>query len=277
LLNLEQDYGAKDSILYALGVGFGLDPNAPGDLHFTYEGRLRAVPTMTCVLAHPGFWFKDPVYKIDWVKILHGGQEIEMLRPLPPAGRVRAEYRILSVDDKGSEKGAILTQEKTLYDLTNGGAVIGKIKSVVMLRGDGGCGSFGEKAGPPLKTPEGTAAVVLDLKMFPQAALLYRLNGDWNPIHADPEIAGTAGFPRPILHGLCTMGVACRGLLVEFCGHDPTRLKRMKVRFTRPVFPEETLRLEAWPEFEGRIVFRLRAVERDLIVMDGCEAIVTSA
>jgi acyl dehydratase len=271
----EQDYDVRDTILYALGLGYGHDPDATDELLYTYEKNLQAVPTMACVLAHPGFWYQNPNYKVDWVKLLHGGQTIEMVRPLPPSGRVKASYKVISVDDKGAEKGAVLTQEKVLSDAVSG-ELIGRIRSVTVLRGDGGCGSFGDKAPAVLKPPQGDPPVVVDVPTSLQAALLYRLNGDLNPIHADPEIARKAGFPRPILHGLCTMGVACRGLLATLCDDDPMRLARMSVRFTKPVFPGETLRLEAWPGGTN-ILFRLRAVERDLLVMDSCEATLRAA
>ena len=265
-----QLYSPKDTILYALSVGFSADPLSAEDLRFTYEHELRALPTMACVLAHPGFWFRDPRYEIDWVRILHGGQSIEMLRPLPPSGEFRAEYEVVGIDDKGPDRGAVMQQEKRLFD-NKSGELIGRIRSTVLLRGDGGCGSFGEKADPATPMPVGEPQFRNDLSTTPNAALLYRLNGDSNPIHADPAAAAAAGFPRPILHGLCTMGVACRGLVQLFCAGEASRLKDMKVRFTKPVFPGETLRLEAW-RVDERILFRVRVIERDVIAMDNCEA-----
>ena len=270
-----QRYTAKDTILYALSVGFSADPLAADELRYTYEEDLRALPTMACVLAHPGFWFRDPSYGIDWVRILHGGQRIDMLRPLPPSGEVRAAYEVIGVDDKGEGRGAVMQQEKRLYE-AGSGELIARVRSTVLLRGDGGCGGFGEKPGPAVVMPEGEPERRDDLFTMPNAALLYRLNGDANPIHADPAAAAAAGFPRPILHGLCTMGIACRGLVQTFCGGDASRLQDMSVRFTKPVFPGETLRLETWRR-DGRILFRMRVVERDVIAMDSCEAGIAEA
>ena len=275
LLPQTQRYTAKDTILYALSVGFSSDPLDADDLRYPYEDDLRALPTMTCVLAHPGFWFRDPRYGIDWVRILHGGQSIEMLRPLPPSGEVRAEFEVISVDDKGEDRGAIMQQEKRLYEVGSD-ELIGRIRSTILLRGDGGCGSFGEKPAPIVVMPEGEPELRHDLPTAPSAALLYRLNGDTNPIHADPAAAATAGFPRPILHGLCTMGVACRGLVETVCGGDASRLTGMSVRFTKPVFPGETLRLESWRR-EDTIAFRMRVLERDVIAMNNCEARIAEA
>ena len=135
-----QHYTAKDCILYALSVGFSADPMALDDLRYTYENDLRVLPTMACVLAHPGFWLREPRFGIDWVRILHGGQRIEMLRPLRPEGKVRAEYEIVGVEDKGVGRGAVMLQEKRLYD-GDTDALIGRLRSTMLLRGDGGCGT----------------------------------------------------------------------------------------------------------------------------------------
>ncbi len=265
-----QCYTSRDSILYALSVGCSTDPLAAHDLCYTYERDLKTLPTQVCVLGHPGFWYQDPKFKIDWVRLLHGAQTIEMLRPLPAEGEVRAEYRVAGVNDKGPERGAILVLEKTLYN-DRTGEVISRIGSTTVMRGDGGCGSFGEDAARPAPMPEGEPDYMVDLVTLPQGALLYRLNGDANPLHADPAVAAAAGFERPILHGLCSMGVAGRGLVHLFCDGDADRLAKMAVRFTSPVFPGETLRVEAWRDGD-RIPFRMRVVERDVLVLNGCEA-----
>ncbi|WP_419825769.1 MaoC/PaaZ C-terminal domain-containing protein [Sphingomonas sp.] len=265
-----QNYSIKDSILYALSVGCSTDPLRAEDLRYTYERDLKTLPTQACVLGHPGFWYQDPKFGIDWVRILHGGQSIEMLQPLPPEGEIRAEYRVTGVDDKGPERGAILFLEKTLFNERTGD-VISRIGSTTVMRGDGGCGSFGRKPAPAAPMPEGEPGYMTALTTLPQGALLYRLNGDSNPIHADPAVAAAAGFDKPILHGLCSMGVAAKGLVDLFCYGDADRLTSMAVRFTSPVFPGETLRVEAWRE-EDRIPFRLRAVERDVLVLNACEA-----
>lgn len=263
---IEHRYTARDTILYALGLGYGADPLDPGQLRFAYEKDLSAVPSICVVLAHPGFWMQRPELEIDWLKLLHGEQSFELHRPLPAEGLVRGEYEVPAVEDRGQGKGAILHQTKRLYDVASG-ELIATIRGVFVLRGDGGCGSFGDAPPPPGALPEGEPTRVLDIPILPQAALIYRLSGDLNPIHADPEAAARAGFKAPILHGLCTLGVATRALLSLFAGENPARIGTLGVRFSSPVYPGETLRIEA-VEAGGDIRFRARAVERDIVVLD---------
>jgi acyl dehydratase len=146
--------------------------------------------------------------------------------------------------------------------------------AAVMLRGDGG---FGGKPGPqppPHKLPETAPVKSLDLKTYPNSALIYRLSGDRNPLHADPKAAAAGGFKTPILHGLCTYGVAGRAIIMACCGGDPGRLRSLQVRFSSPVFPGETIRTEMWPDGE-RISFRARVVERDVVVLNNGLAMVS--
>jgi acyl dehydratase len=259
-------YTWKDTILYALGLGYGSDPLSASQLAFTYEEKLKAVPSQCVVLAHPGFWAKKPEFGIDWVKILHGEQSFVMHRPLAPEGAVRGEYEIEAIDDKGPEKGAILYQVKRLYDGATS-ELVATVRSVLFLRGDGGCGSIGvapPQAAPlPDRAPDGR----VEIATLPQQALIYRLNGDFNPIHADPSPAQKAGFDRPILHGLCTMGIATRALLERFAPAQPDRLRSMFVRFSKPVFPGETIVTEFFGN-GSQVQFRCRSKERDAIVLD---------
>lgn len=262
-----QTYSWKDSILYALGLGYGSDPMSPSELAFAYEENLKAVPSFCVVLAHPGFWAKKPEFEIDWVRLLHGEQSFEMHRPLPASGSVRGEYAIEAIDDKGPEKGAVLYQVKRLYD-TASDELIATVRSVVFLRGDGGCGSIGTAPPAPAPLPERAPDGVIEIATLAQQALIYRLNGDFNPIHADPKPARQAGFERPILHGLCTMGIATRALLQVFSPDRPERLKSMFVRFSKPVFPGETIVTEYFGGAGSELQFRCRVKERDVIVLD---------
>jgi acyl dehydratase len=266
-------FAAKDSILYALGLGFGERPTDPAHLQFVYEKGLKAVPSAVVVLAHPGFWVNAPALKIDWIKILHGEQSFEILRPLPAEGVVRGEYAILAAEDKGPEKGAVLHVLKRLFDGSSG-ELLANVRSVYMLRGDGGHGGFGSAPPPPPPIPEGPADISIDLRTLPQSALIYRLSGDLNPIHADPAAAARAGFPQPILHGLCSMGLATRALIETVCEGDPTRLRSVSLRFSKPVFPGETLRIELFETGTG-LRFRALAVERHVVVLDRGSAVVT--
>lgn len=261
-----QSYSWKDSILYALGLGYGSDPVAASQLDFTYEENLKAVPSQCVVLAHPGFWVRDPHLGIDWLKMLHGEQSFLIHKPLSAEGSVRGEYEVEAVDDKGAEKGCVLYQTKRLYD-TATDELVATVRTVLFLRGDGGCGSFGDVPVPALPLPQRNPDGAVEAATLPQQALIYRLSGDHNPIHADPARARQAGFERPILHGLCTMGVATRMLLETFAPGKPERLRSMFVRFSRPVFPGETIILEYFLEGE-EVRFRCRVKERDVIVLD---------
>jgi acyl dehydratase len=264
-----QRYTAKDSILYALGLGFGDRPTDPMHLQFVYENGLKAVPSACMVLAHPGFWVNAPSLQIDWIKIVHGEQSFELMQPLSPEGSVRGEYEIVAVEDKGGDKGANLHLVKRLFDLTTE-APIALVKSVYLLRGDGGQGGFGIVPQPPAPLPDESPDVTVDICTLPQSALIYRLSGDENPIHADPAVAFRAGFPQPILHGLCSMGIATRGLIETLAEGDPGKIRGVSVRFSKPVIPGETLRLELFTR-STEIRFRARSMERGIVVLDrGC-------
>lgn len=264
-------YTQRDSILYALGLGYGSEPTDPAQLTFVYEDNLRTVPSMCCVLAHPGMWVRDPALGIDWLKILHGEQSFEIHNPIPPEGTVVGSYANVAVEDKGAGKGAILHQIKKLNDKASG-QLLATIRSVLFMRSDGGCGGFGEIPEPARPLPERTPSSSCEIATLAQSALIYRLSGDYNPIHADPAAATKAGFETPILHGLCTLGVATRALLSTFANGAPERLKSLSVRFSRPVFPGETIKTEFFGA-GGEVRFRSRVVERDLIVLDRGSAV----
>ena len=264
-------YSRKDSILYALGLGYGSEPTDPAQLAFVYEDNLRIVPSMCCVLAHPGMWVRNPDLGIDWLKILHGEQSFEIHNPIPPEGTVVGSYENVAVEDKGAGKGAILHQIKKLNDKASG-QLLATVRSVLFMRGDGGCGGFGEAPEPARPLPESAPSSAREIATLAQSALIYRLSGDTNPIHADPAAATKAGFEAPILHGLCTLGVATRALLSTFANGAPERLKSLSVRFSRPVFPGETIRTEFFGA-GGEVRFRSRVVERDIIVLDRGSAV----
>lgn len=271
---IRASYSARDTILYALGVGAPQDPLDERELRWVFEKNLQALPSIACVLAHPGFWLSEPALEIDWVRLLHAEQSFDLQRPLPPEGAVLGSYEITGLVDKGAERGALLYLQKTLR-LENGDA-IGTVGSTYFLRGDGGCGTWGrpdpELAAVPARPADGS----IDLPTSPAAALIYRLSGDPNPLHVDPAIARKAGFERPILHGLCTYGVACQSLVRALCDFDASRLRGMRARFTRPVFPGETIRTQWWVE-AGSVRFQSRSVERDEVVLDRGEARVVPA
>lgn len=272
---VRHSYAEKDSILYALSVGYGADPIDPKQLRFVYEKDLLAVPTMAVVLSYPGLWISDSRTGIDWLKVVHGEQAVRFHRPLPAAGTVVGLTRVTSVVDKGVGKGAIFVQQRKLRD-ADSGELLATLEQTNVCRGDGGYSLNGGADGlqvsdpppaPPHALPEGEPHLIDEICTLPQQALFYRLNADRHPIHADPPAAAAAGFPRPILHGLGTYGVVGHALLRKCCDYDPSRLKYMRVRFSSPFFPGETLRTEIWRE-GSNVSFRCRSKERDAIVLN---------
>jgi len=268
---IEQTHSAKDTMLYALGLGLGADPVDERQLSFVYEKGLRAVPSMVCVLGSPGPWMKDA--GINMIKLVHGEQSIVMHRELPSAATVMASNRVTHLIDKGATKGALLCVRRELT-LKESGEPLATIDQKYFCRADGGfaeAGQPGDDAPPDLPAvPEREPDAVCDLATRPEMALIYRLSGDRNPLHADPTIAKSAGFPKPILHGLASYGVALHALLRTCCAYDPARLKSFALRFSAPMFPGETLRTEIWRSGSA-VAFRARVLERDLIVLNsGC-------
>ncbi len=267
---VEQHYSEKDTMLYALALGYGCEPTNAEQLQFVYEKGLRALPFMAVVLGYPGFWMQDPSTGIDWVKILHGEQRLRLHRPLPSSGRVIGYSKIKSIVDKGASKGAIVVTERVLRS-ADSGEDLATIEQVSFLRGNGGF-STPEQPGDTLESYPNAIADrapdhVVEISTRPEMALIYRLCADDNALHADPAVARAAGFDRPILHGLASYGVAGRAILAAWCGNDPARLHAFNARFTAPVYPGETLRVESWKE-NGAIGFRVYAAERNLMVLN---------
>jgi acyl dehydratase len=266
---VEQRYSQRDTLLYALGVGVGHEPMDGDALRYVYEDGLQALPTMAVVLGSPGFWAKDPATGIDWVKLLHGEQSLELHAPLPAAGSVVGRTCVTAIVDKGAGKGALMYSQRELHDAASG-RLLALSRSVSFMRGDGGFAATGQPsdaAQPPrTATPDTPPDRVCELKTRPESALIYRLSGDYNPVHADPAVARAAGFERPILHGLCSFGVTGHALLKTLCGWDASRLREIGCRFSSPVYPGETLRVEMWQRGEA-VQFRTWAVERNVVVL----------
>ena len=264
--DIHAPYSKRDTMLYALGVGAAQDPLDPRDLRFVFEKELQALPSYSCVLAHPGSWVMEPELEFNWVKLLHAEQHFNLVRPLPAEGAVIGSYRITGLLDKGPDKGALLYLEKSLK--LPSGEAIGTVSSTYFLRGDGGCGNWGEVGAELPAVPDSAPDGTLDLPTLPIAGLIYRLSGDYNPLHADPAVARKAGFEKPILHGLCTYGVVCQSLVRAVCDFDATRLRGMGARFTKPVYPGETIRTQWWKGADGQFQFRCLSVERNEVVLD---------
>lgn len=262
--DIEQTYTEKDCILYALGLGYGSDPVDPGHLKYLYEAGLEAFPTMPVVMASPGFWLIDPATGVDWKKVVAAEQGITIHRPLPVAGRLIGRMRVTEIYDKGPAKGVLLAYCRDIHDGATG-ALLCSVEGSSFLRGDGGFGGTAVAPPPPPSAPHRAPDGATDIATLPQAALIYRLSGDYNPLHADPAVARHAGFSRPILHGLCTFGIACRGVL-DFLGPGAS-IRHFSGRFSSPVYPGETIRTEIWRLDGGSLAFRCSIPARDAVVL----------
>ena len=265
---VEHSYTEKDCILYALGLGLGTDTQSPSHLRATYEGAegFGALPAMVNVLAYPGFWAREPDTGLTWQKILHGEQSLTLHAPLPAKGVLLGKTRVTGIVDKGVDKGALLYSERVITSKATG-EKIATIVSTSFARGDGGFGGSDDEVRPVHRMPDSDPDTTFDFKTPEGAALIYRLSGDMNPLHADPEIARQAGFDRPILHGLCTLAVASWSITEALAGGDFSRLTHLQLRFSSPVYPGETIRTEIWGD-GGEVSFRARVVERDVVVLN---------
>ena len=267
---VEQTYSKRDTILYALGVGLGADPCDKGQLKFVYEPQLQALPTMSITLGYPGPWFAHPDTGITRTHTVHGEQIFVIHQPLPVEGTIIGTNKVISLIDKGEGRGAVLYTECTVRNKTDH-ALLSTWTSSLFCRADGG---FGGPAGAGMAQhpiPDQAADAVCDLPTLPQAALIYRLSGDYNPLHADPAYAQRAGFKAPILHGRCTFGVAGHALVKTMCDYDPARLKSMQGRFSSPVYPGETIRTEMWRD-ANVVSFRSTVPARGVTVLNNGRA-----
>jgi acyl dehydratase len=268
--DVEHSYNDKDMILYALGVGLGQDPLNADELAFVYEKNLKPLPTFATILAFPGFWIRDLDTGIDWVRLVNGEQGVTLHRPLDLHSTVIGRTRIVEVIDKGAGKGALVYTERKISDKATG-TLIATVTQTTFCRADGGFGGPPRESPPPHAIPQRLPDLICELPTRPDAALIYRLSGDRNPLHIDPAIASAAGFPRPILHGLATFGVAGHALLKSICDYDPVRLANIAARYSAPVFPGETIRTEIWRD--GNVIsFRARVAERDVIAINNGRA-----
>jgi acyl dehydratase len=262
---LAASYDEKDVMLYALGVGFGRDPLDEKELPFVYENNgLKVVPTFASVIARgeapPERQRMPQKSSINFAMVVDGERRITVHKPLPAKCAVTADERYLDILDKGEGKGAVLIQERVVKEAASGDKLFTIVTSI-FARGDGG---FGGKphGGPALhEIPERAPDLVKECDTRPDQALLYALSGDRNPLHRDPAFAKMVGFPCPILHGLCSYGTACRAVLSAIADYQPERIKQFDVRFSKPVFPGETLVVEMWKD-GGTISYRASVKER---------------
>ena len=253
-------YTPRDAILYALGIGLGRNPVDPADLQFLDERAPSVLPTFAVTLCSPGMWIRDPALGVDFARLVHSAQEAEFLSPLPTAGEVTASAKVVSLSDRGAERGAELILERII---AGDGVTLCRLRQTLLLRGDGGFG------GPPPDRPLPPAIVgEPDIRaacpISPRSALIYRLSGDWNPLHLDPETARAAGFDRPILQGLASYGMA--GVAVSrVLERDPSRVAHLACRFAGVVFPGDTLEFLVWRDGTNGAQFLGRVGDRTVL------------
>ncbi|MBY0440616.1 MAG: dehydrogenase [Mycobacteriaceae bacterium] len=246
----------RDTLLYALGVGAGTE-----ELSFTTEnshGITQQVLPTYAVISCPAFGAVAKIGTFNWAMLLHGSQEIRLHAPLPAAGKLSVISEVVDIQDKGAGKNAIIVLRGRGSD-PQSGSLVAETLTTIVIRGAGGFGGNpGQRsAAPEIPNREPDARITLPTRR--DQALLYRLSGDRNPLHSDPWFAAQAGFPQPILHGLCTYGVAGRALLAELGHGQAANITAMAARFSSPVFPGETLTTLIWRTEPGQAVFRTEA------------------
>ncbi|MET0936745.1 MAG: MaoC/PaaZ C-terminal domain-containing protein [Luteibacter sp.] len=270
---ISRAYTHQDTILYALSVGYGQSRDPEQDLPYVYEAGLKTIPTLACVLGSAGMWWSAPRTGVDWRAIVHGQQELRLLGELPVSGQVETTHEVVSISDKGIGRGAVAVVRRDLCDALTG-SKLAESFSTTVLRNDGGFSARDGAADPSpdalTKPPERAVDMEVRLPVAANAALLYRLTGDANPLHVDPQAARASGFERPILHGLCTFGMAARAALICCPTANAHAMRRIAARFTAPVWPGETIRFAFWcdPADTGRLWFRAFVDARHQRVLD---------
>ena len=260
-------YSEKDVMLYALGVGAGTD-----DLQFTYERDLQVLPTFGVIPAFPAMFSLGPVMQVNPMMVLHGEQRIELYAPIPTRGTLTTTPTVRAVYDK--IKGALIIVDAETVD--DKGKRIFKNTFGTFARGEGGFGGDRGPSGPRNVQPDRRPDAVVEMLTLPQQALIYRLSGDMNPLHADPDFAEMGGFDRPILHGLCTFGHVGRAVLRSCCANDPARLRALDVRFAGVVFPGETIVTEMWKTDGSDVIVQAKTKERGEVVISAACATIAS-
>jgi len=257
-------YTDRETMLYALGIGFGRDPMNLAELKFVYENDLQTVPSFATVLG----WGQATLARsgINYLMVVHGEQRLTLHKPLPAQAEIIADERVAGCIDKGEGKGALILMEKVIREKSSGEKLC-TLGATIFARGDGGFGGPKEGAPVPHPLPERAPDMQIESETRADQAILYALSGDRNPLHRDPHVAKLAGFPRPILHGLCTYGIACRAIVSAVCNYDAKKITGLDARFSAPVFPGETIVTEIW--LDGSLVsFRCKLKERQALVIN---------
>jgi acyl dehydratase len=258
IAEVERSYTARDAAFYALALGLPADPLSATDLAYVYEGAAggqQVLPAFATVLADPGFWLADPQLGLDWPRMLHAGQSLTLHRPLAPSGRLRSTSLVTQRELRDADDGELCCT----------------LRQTSLLRGDGGFADRAVQTQRPPASDARSARAAPDARHEhrtpAQAALMFRLCADMNPLHADPAVAASAGYARPILHGMATYGVACHGVMTALA-IAPQRLVSFDARFTAPVFPGETLQTRVWGG-PASCEFDVLVLERETTVLRG--------
>jgi len=256
---------SKDALLYAVGVGAGID-----ELAFTTENShevpQRVLPTMAAVIGAGVSGAISAIGSFDFAMLVHGEQSFVQHREIPVEGSLTATGKIVGIYDKGS--GAVVAVEGECVDNATGETLL-TVGSAIFIRGEGGWGGDRGPSGDRNAAPDRAADTSVSYRVRPDQALTYRLSGDRNPLHSDPWFAALAGFDRPILHGLCTYGFTGRALLHTMCDSDPAKFRSMEGRFASPVFPGEQLTIEMWNEGTGECIFQTRGEDGRVVLVGG--------
>ena len=262
--NVPYAYTERDSMLYSLAVGMGRDPLDLNELNFVYERRdgLLTIPAQAVTVARHNL-----IYDIglNVPKILHGEQKLTLHQTFPSAAEMLADHHVMNVFDKGAEKG-LQIQTMTKVRLKDGTPLF-DLQNLYFAKADGGIGSPDVKVKKNNPMPVRKPDITRSYPTFPWQALLYRLTGDRNVIHADPDIAKQMGFARPILQGSATLGIACREILSSVCNYKPSMITCLSTRFTSVVYPGDIIETDIWTESDG-VRFRSRVPERNVVVLD---------
>jgi len=258
-------YTDRDVMLYAYGIGMGADPMDEKELAYvneaTYTPRdVKVVPTFASVAA----WGSGPGdMKLNRLLVVDGERDITFHKPMPVAANITADSSVLGVFDKGKDKGLVVRHQTVLRD--EKGEKLATLVASRFARGDGGIGGPSDGQPEPHAVPKRAPDRSIDISTRPDQALIYRLCGDRNPLHSDPEFAQRAKFPRPILHGMCTYGITCRGVLQTYADYDAKAFRQHAARFSSPVYPGETVTMDMWKDgnvisFEAKVKARNVAV-----------------
>lgn len=271
---IESSYTDRDTLLYAIAIGMGRDPLDPSELPYVCETQGdKVLPTVSSVLCPNVPTASANLEGVNYLLVLHGEQRVQLHRPIPPTADIITDSHIVDIYDKGADKGALILAEiNTRLKDTN--EPLFTIQRTTFARGDGGFGGKNEGAPVPHLIPSRDPDASCALPTRVDQALLYALCEDRNPLHRDPDVAAKAGYDRPILHGLCTYGVACHAVVKTMCDYDHTAITGFDVRFSAPVFPGETIITDMWKD--GNIVsFRCRLKERDVLIINNGKCTLT--